>query len=161
MDYILRHYQFYFVVIVAAGVQAAVEAREVAARNLEPDAMPRRKIIAGRVQIDPQPVRFAWLHPDRLIEALAIPGAQDSVLEVEGGSVGIDVYQLRGEVGIARGRADKQHHFERPCDFHALRERRRRVNQNIGTALGCGLVARAIFTGGCGMVRIVGETVWW
>ena len=48
MHYIPSNHTLCFVVIPAARVQVAIETREVAARNLDPDAMTGFEVIAGR-----------------------------------------------------------------------------------------------------------------
>ena len=83
MDDIFRHDGLSFVVIIPAGVQVAVKAREIAAGDFKADAVAREKVIAGCVQVDSQGVYFSGFHPDFSLEALAITRAQDAVLQVE------------------------------------------------------------------------------
>lgn len=45
----------------ATGVAVPVKTREVAARNLQPDAVPGQKYIRRSPQVDPKLIDFAWL----------------------------------------------------------------------------------------------------
>src|SRR5271154_4908672 len=79
VDFVFGHDSARFIIVAAPGVEIAVETREIAARNLQPDAVAGRKVVAGGMQIDLQPVALARGHPDRMVEALAVAHAQYSI----------------------------------------------------------------------------------
>ena len=56
---------------------------------------------AGRSRIDLYTVDLARLGENGLFERLAVAQAQDAVGEIDGASVGPDVYQLGGEIRVA------------------------------------------------------------
>src|SRR5262245_48471939 len=102
VDLILGGYPFGLVVIIATSVQVAVESGEVTTRDFDADAVAGAEIVAGGFEIDRDLVDLARFHPDFFSEAFAIAGAQDALLHVVGGAIGVDVHQFRGEIGIFR-----------------------------------------------------------
>ena len=89
-----------FVVIVAAGIEISDQAREVAARDLNPDAVTFTEHVAGRVQVDVDFVHAIRLHENLFFIACTIAGPQDAVLDVVGGAVRININQLDREIGV-------------------------------------------------------------
>src|SRR6185369_5391118 len=100
MDRVGRDFPLSLVVVIATRVEVAIETREVTARNLEANTMTRQEIIARRLQIDPDFVNFPLLHPDFLVEALAVTSAQNAFLNVEGCGVRVNIDKLGGEIRI-------------------------------------------------------------
>src|SRR5262249_30899961 len=133
---------------IASRIQVTVKPRKIAARDLQADAVTRRKIVTRGVQVDGQRIRAAWLHPDLPIETLAVTPAEDPVLQIEGGSIGIHIHELGGEVGIARARSDEQFQFDWSCDLGTLCQRWSGVDQDIWPALEGRLILSA--GGHCG-----------
>src|SRR5713101_1704541 len=68
--------------VTAAGVEIPVEAREIAARDLESNAMTGVKVGARSLQIDRDFVDLTGLHARRLRIAVAIAGALNTILDV-------------------------------------------------------------------------------
>src|SRR3989442_15004403 len=60
---VMRHNALRLVIVLAARVQVPVEAREIAARHLEPDSMARLEVIARRHRLKPDLVYLARFHP--------------------------------------------------------------------------------------------------
>ena len=81
-------------VVVAAGIQVALKAREVAARHLESDAVARTEVVGRGLEVDDQLVEAARFHPHLLAVPLAVARPKDPLLHVEGFAVRIDVHQL-------------------------------------------------------------------
>src|SRR5262245_55277272 len=100
MDDVFGDLPLRFVVVVASGVQVTLEAREIAARNFEPDAVTRTEVVTRDLQINLDFVSLAFLHPYLLVVTLAVTGAQDSFVNVEGCAVRIDINELRREIGV-------------------------------------------------------------
>jgi hypothetical protein len=98
---ILSHHDSTFVIIVAARIQVAIKARKVAAGNLQADAVSRWKVIARGVQVYGQVVNLTGLHPDLLVESLAVSRPENPILKVERRPVGINIDKLRREIGVA------------------------------------------------------------
>ena len=85
---VVRHHALRFVVIVPAGVHVPVEAREIAARNLDADAMARRKVVARGHRLEADFIDLARFHPHRrFVVPVAITDALDSLVEVVGRAV--------------------------------------------------------------------------
>src|SRR5215467_13789298 len=94
---------FSFVEITTARVQVAIETREVAARDLDPDAMTGFKIIAGRHRLQGYFVDLTRFHPGiRLVVTVAITHALDRLIKIVSTTVRIDVDQLHCEVCVFR-----------------------------------------------------------
>ena len=60
---VVRHHALGFVVVVAAGIHVPVEAGEIAARHLDAEAMPGRKVVAGGHRLQRNLVHLARFHP--------------------------------------------------------------------------------------------------
>ena len=115
-----------------AGVGIDVEPRIIAARYVDPDAVPFLEDIGGRIERDRDRDDVARVQRRGLVvEPFAVTGAQDRVAQVEvkperiigiGGNL---VDQLGGEIGIGRGRADPELDLDRAGDFQVGLERAR------------------------------------
>src|SRR5216684_260699 len=75
MHAVVRHLPRRLVEITAAGIEISVEARKVRAADFKPDAMPGRKVVAGRIHRHVADVDLARFHPDFLVKALTITRA--------------------------------------------------------------------------------------
>jgi hypothetical protein len=84
-----------------SGVGIAVEAREVAARNLGPDAMPLEKHVAGDAGVERDLVHLAGPHRFGLLERVAVAQPQNAVGQVARVAIGEHVHQLGGEIRVA------------------------------------------------------------
>src|SRR6185369_10714340 len=63
MDHVVRHDSGGLIVIVAAGVQVAIEPREIAARHLDAQPVPRGEVVARRERLQRDLVYPARFHP--------------------------------------------------------------------------------------------------
>ena len=167
----MRHDTRRLVVVVAAGVQVAVEPREVAARHLDAQPVPRLEVVARRERLQRDLVDLARLHPHRrLLVALAPPHALDRLVEVVGAPVGVDVDHLDGEVGVLRVGRHVERRRDRAAELGARLERLRRVDEDVGPDFHLALIegarrdrgARAAHVAAVrrdGLHRVVGERV--
>jgi hypothetical protein len=70
---IMRHHTVRLVVILPARIQIPIESREVTARYLNPDPMPRPEPVTRIQRLQRDPVHLPQLHAhDRLIMPIAI-----------------------------------------------------------------------------------------
>ena len=92
MHGVTRDYAFRLVEVVSTGVQIAIEAREVAARDFDTNAMARLEVIARDHRSKRDLVNFPRLHPHfRFVIPVTIAHALDRLVEVVSAAVGIDV----------------------------------------------------------------------
>ena len=70
------------VVVVAAGVEVAVEAREVGAGDLDADSVAGVEVVAGVHRRERDFVDLVFFHPDGLVVAVAVAEALDGFVEV-------------------------------------------------------------------------------
>src|SRR5689334_17954685 len=75
MHRVMRDYALRLIVIVAAGVQVAIEAREIAARYFNADTMPGGEPVARGQRLQGHLVHLVLLHPHRS-PIIALPIAQ-------------------------------------------------------------------------------------
>src|ERR1035438_8480226 len=88
----VRHHALSLVVVIAARVHIAVEAREVTARYLDTDTMPGGEVVTRGHRLQRHLVYLTRLHPHRrLVIPLAIAQPLDGLVQVVGGAVGIHV----------------------------------------------------------------------
>src|SRR4051812_12330653 len=66
-----------------ACVRVDIETREIAAGNVDPDAVPLLEDVGGRIKLDREGIDRAWRHQLFLLERVAKPGAHNTVFEVE------------------------------------------------------------------------------
>ncbi len=119
-----------------AGVEVAVEAREVAAGYFEANDVAFEEDVAGGPEIDFVFVDFAGLEEFcRAGGGFAIAGAQDSFGEVLHVAIGPDVDEFCGEVGVDGGGGGVEIEGDRAGDFDVAVERRSGVDENVGAAL--------------------------
>src|SRR4051812_46195020 len=109
-----------FVVVVAAGVEVAVPAREVAAADFDADAVAGAKFVGGGFEVDAGFVDGPGFEPDTAVEPLAVTQAQDALLDVEGAAVRVDIDEFGSDVGVTRIRGDVEHDFEWAGNFQGL-----------------------------------------
>src|ERR1700739_160847 len=101
VDLVVCSYAFDFVVIAAAGVEVAVEAREIAAADFDAELFARSEVVAGLHGLEGDLVDLVLFHEDgRLVVAFAVAGALDVFVDVVGGAVGENIDELDGEVGV-------------------------------------------------------------
>src|SRR5205085_602493 len=87
----------------ATGMRVAIKTWKVAAGDLQANTMAREKDIRGRPQIDAQFIDAPRLHQNRLCEGFAITGAKNPIGEQFGTSIGMNINQFAGKIGIAGG----------------------------------------------------------
>ena len=87
---------------VPARIEVSVEPGEIAARYLHPDAVAFFEHIAGGPEVDVVFVDPAGLYVRGVLRAVAEAGADDTVTNVYGFPVGIDIEQLPGEIRVHR-----------------------------------------------------------
>ena len=125
--------------------------------------------VGGRERPQGHFVDLARFHRDVPVEAFAVAHAEDRVVEVEGPTVGEDVYELDREVGVRCVGGDVQDDVDRSDDGERFFERFRRVDEHVGAGLDAALVEGARFVvahaaegaavGRHGRARVVDETV--
>ena len=86
------------------GVRIGIELREVAGGDFEADFVAGFEEIAGGPDVDFIFVDLARDDGRGMGERIAVAGALDTVVEIDGGAIGEDIYELGGEIGIGRGR---------------------------------------------------------
>lgn len=97
-----------------AAVRVHIEAGEVAAGDVDADAVAFFENVAARVELDFEFVGLAGCHEGLFLVGFAIAGANDAVAHDEVESIGelfgggIDVEKFGGEVGIDGGRGGPQ-----------------------------------------------------
>ena len=126
----------------AAGVGVRVEAREVAAADVEPDAVAGQEPVRGRADEHPDLLHPAGFQRLGLRERVPVPEPEDPVGQDLGAAVGVDVDELGGDVRVERAAADVEDglhgadHVDRPC------ERIGRVDEHVLPPLERALVER-------------------
>src|SRR5262245_24145140 len=93
--------------LVFAGVQVAIEAREVAGGDLDPDAVAGQEHVAGGPEVDGEAGDLVRDERCGSLARVAVAGADDAVGQVLRVAVGPDVDQLCGEVSV-RGAAGRE-----------------------------------------------------
>src|SRR5262245_816544 len=131
MKLVFRSYPLRLIVIVTAGIQVAVEARKVAARNLYANAVARRKVIACDLQINLHFVDFTRLHPYFPDKSFTMSGSQDSLLHVVGDTVRVNIHELDRKVGVPRRGRDIEHRLKGAGDLDTLLERFTGIHKDI------------------------------
>ena len=132
-----------FIELPAARVEIAIEPREVAAGDLQPQAVTRQELICGGLHVHAEFVDPSLSHQDLSIETLTVAGAQHSLLDIEGAAIRINIDQFCGEIGIRRiGRyvkdqLDRPHHGERLGENLAI------IDKHVCTCLHASLIERA------------------
>ena len=84
-----------------AAVGIAVEAGEIAAGNLQADAVPLPEEVAGDPEINLELRGLARFKEGRLVRPVAVLGAHDAIAQVVGLPVRMHVHQLAREVSVA------------------------------------------------------------
>ncbi len=124
------------------GVQIAAEAREVAAADIEPQAVPGQKRMARRTEFDLEFVDLARLQKFRLSQAFAIAPPQYALAEHQRTPFPIDIGQPRRKVRVQRGRCRIEHHLNWTDDDEILGQCRRSIDQHISASFNRPLVDR-------------------
>src|SRR6266536_5412946 len=97
-------------------VRIDVEAREVAARDVDPDAMPLPEYVGRRIELERERVDLAWLQEPFRSQSLPETPSHDAVCDVHVEPAGkvrrrwMHVQQLRREISVESvGRGPKRH----------------------------------------------------
>src|SRR5829696_8609579 len=132
------------VVISSTRIQVAIEAREVAARDFDANAMSGFKVIARHHRPERYLVHLSALHPHfRFVVPVAIPHALNGLIEVVSATIRIDVDQFDCEVRVLRVRRHEERHFDWSTYFETFLQRLRTVNEDIRTRLSLPLIESA------------------
>src|SRR5262249_45197595 len=115
----------------APGVRVAVEAREVAARDLDADAVAWKKDVARGADVDSELSGLIGREEDRCRSAVSVARPDDAVGQGAGGAVGEDVNELRGEICIRLRARRPEGDADRPGRLERGFDRRRRVDENV------------------------------
>ena len=107
--------------------------------------------LAGGPAVDVVGVDFAGLDQGRLVQPFAEAGADHAVAEALGKTVGPDVDQLGGEVGVSGARCGEELCADRAGDFGVLGEWLGGVDQYVIAALDGAVVIRAADLGERGL----------
>jgi hypothetical protein len=83
-------------------IEVAIVVGEVAARDLDPDLISSRKQIARRPKIDCVFVDLVWFDGNSLFQRLPRACPNDTVAEIVGLPVWMDIDQFRVKIGIGR-----------------------------------------------------------
>src|SRR4051794_25814150 len=86
----------------AAGIEVAVDSREVAGRDVEADTVAGREDVARGPEVDSDLAYLTRFHEHRAFNGIAVPGAQDALAEVDRATVRVDVDEACGEVRVGR-----------------------------------------------------------
>ena len=86
-----------------AGIEVAVEAGKIAARDFETQSVAFFEDVAGGPEVDREFVDFAGRDERRMFLRFSMAGADDAFGEVLREAVGPDVDEFRSEVGVGCG----------------------------------------------------------
>ena len=91
VDPLLGHLHLVVQTVRVAGVEVAVKAREIAAGDLQPDAVPGPEEIAGLPQLDPIDVHLIWFDGTGVLVGVAEAGPHNALAQVDGLAPGVHV----------------------------------------------------------------------
>ena len=114
-----------------AGIQVSVEAREIAAGDFEAKFMAGQENVAGGVHFNFDFVDFARVRQFGSCPGIAVTQAKDSFADVLSKSVGPDIDEFSGEIGVDGGRSDIEVETDRASDLEIFLKRCGGVNKNI------------------------------
>src|ERR1700733_1442646 len=129
--------------LVGAGVQVAVEAREVAAADLEANGVALLEDVSGGPEVDGDFVYLIGIHHTGLFVGVAVAHAEDAVGEVFGEAVGGDVDEHGGEVGVHGGGFYIGLESDGAGDLEILLQRLGGIDEDVVAIFGGSLIARA------------------
>src|SRR6266571_9168089 len=148
-DRLVRYCQFSIGAKVTTGIGIAVPAREIAARDVQADTMPSLEDIARGPQIYLILVGFAGFDQRRRLSPreIAIASTDDTIRQVLGVSIRMDVYQPRHEISIGRARGRPKVYQDRTGHLDISLQHRGRIDQHVFTSLGRALIegTRGVF----------------
>ena len=113
------------------------------AGDLNPDAVALLELDARSHQVDLEPVDLAGFEQLRLFEALVVARPHDAFGHVVGLAVGIDIDELRDEIGVHGVARSVQNDLHRPGDAHRLFDEVRRIDEHIAAAFDFVLLSRS------------------
>jgi hypothetical protein len=140
---VVRYQSRRLVVVLSTGVQVAVEARKVRARDLDADAMADVEVVARRHRLERDLVRLPGLHEYLLVVTIPVAQSLDRLVEVVGSTIGVDVDELDGDVGVLAIGGDVHDDLDWTAHFQPLGERLGRVDENVRAILELLLIHRA------------------
>ncbi len=123
------------VVVVAAGVEVAVEAGEVGAGDLDADSVAGVEVVAGVHWGEGDLVDLVFFHPDGFVVAFTVAEALDGLVEVVGRAVGEDVDDFDGDVGVLDVGGDVEGCGDGAADLDSFLQRLGGVDEDVGGAL--------------------------
>ena len=148
-------------------IGVAVEAREVAAGNLQPNAVPATEHVAGHPEIHLQARGLPGLQQRGFLHPVAVLGANNSIAQIVGLAIGMHVHQLARKVGVPGAGGGPKDQLHRPGDFQVLRQGGRGIDEHVLALFDPGLVLRSgqgpdqvvAPHGGNRVVPVIGEWV--
>src|SRR5580700_1984902 len=144
MDFVVGHDAMGFIEVVAAGVEVAVELREIAAADLEAQLVPGREVDAGLHGLERDFVDFAFFHPDWWLGiAFAIAGTLNILFDIVGRAVGQHLDELHGKVRVLGVARYIKRNVDGATELDALLEWSRAVNEDIVAHFETALIERA------------------
>ena len=93
-------------------IKIAIEAIEIAARDLEPDPVPALEQIASRDQVDRELIRSSRFHQSAATRAGAVTPTNNALAEIGRIAIGGDIDQPGGEIGVGRGARCEENQFD-------------------------------------------------
>ena len=131
--------------LVGAGVVVAVKAREIAAADLKADDVALLEGVGGGPEVDGDFVDLIGIDEVGLFVGVAVAHAEDAVGEILGETVGGDVDQHGGEVGVDGGGLHIGFEGDGAGDLEICIERLGGIDEDVVAAFGGALIARAGF----------------
>src|ERR1043166_4070536 len=116
---------------VFSGVQVSIEAREVAARNVQPYPVSSLEHVPRCPQVDRVLINLAGRNERRLLRTFSIPGTHDPVRKKPRIPALIHIDKQRREIRINSGSRGEKIERNEPSDFSVFSQRRRRKHQHI------------------------------
>ena len=134
-------------VVIAPGVMVSVEVREVAAGDVQTDAVPPPEQVGRRIYLYRVFVSPAGLDERRAFEGLSVACPNDAVAQFLREAVGVHVDQLGREIRVLGGGGGEQLYDHRPRHLYGFFERRRRIDQYIPPPVQRALIDGRVLSG--------------
>ena len=131
MDLVVRHHAFRLIVVVSARVQVPGKAREVGARDLDPETVPRREVVGRGHGTYLDFIHLARLHEHLPVVAVPVPDSLDGLIQVVGRAVRVHVEQFHREVRVARVGRHVERDADRSADLDPILERLGGVDEDV------------------------------
>jgi len=123
-------------------VEVAIKAREVAAGEFDPEAVPSAEDIARGPKINGEQISLPANEESRCGFGIPVASTEDALSKVSGRTIRRNVEEFGGEVSIHRRGCGKEFEADRTGDFEVMIEGRSRVDQDVIPFFNRALVAR-------------------